>query len=67
MDPAGVQAARQSSIGEKKRRIRSPTEQQQTAPARVCTCITMCGNQRLKESYCLALLVIGLDGLQLSE
>lgn len=49
MDPAGVQAARQSSIGEKKRRIRSPTEQQQTAPARVCTCITMCGNQRQKE------------------
>lgn len=34
MDPAGVQAARQSSIGEKKRRIRSPTEQQQPAPAR---------------------------------
>lgn len=49
MDPAGVQAARQSSIGEKKRRIRSPTEQQQPAPARVCTCITMCGNQRQKE------------------
>ena len=47
MDPAGVQAARQSSIGEKKRRIRSPTEKQQPAPARVCTC--MCGNQRQKE------------------
>jgi len=34
MDPSGVQAARQTSLAEKKRRIKSPT-QQVSAPSRV--------------------------------
>ncbi|KAJ7365834.1 hypothetical protein OS493_002555 [Desmophyllum pertusum] len=34
MDPSGVQAARQTSLAEKKRRIKSPTQQQQIAPIR---------------------------------
>jgi len=34
MDPSGVQAARQTSLAEKKRRMKSPT-QQVSAPNRV--------------------------------